>query len=102
MPKDQDILITEIRKVGDLEDIGAERSKAMKPMYRYRYSQKVEYVLEDGQVELGEMTASTKPKLQEKYDRMAANIADGMVKAMIREEGFIWFTTTYNLAGRKS
>jgi len=83
----EDTPVVEMTVTGRQEDIGAEESKKFPPGSRYRYAQRVVYLLDDGTQFETYLRALTKPKLQKRIDDQFRYIANREVFASQWQDG---------------
>lgn len=83
---------------GPIQDVGAAQSKAMPSHARYRYVQPITYNTEDGSEFSSTLTALTKPKLNERFNRQVRYAVDGQLFAALREGQLVGTITRMSLS----
>ena len=80
-----DVRIVSAETIDPIEDIGAAAAKSIPSHARYRYSQKLTYMLDNGQSLPGVVRALTRPKLQDALARKMRAVEQGELFASFRD-----------------
>ena len=92
--------ITKLIPSGIIQDIGAEASKAIPSMYRYRYSTKITYLIEGKGEQQGTVAHKTKKGLLESVARQVEHAEQGRMQAWFQDGAFVGTQVSYSIGPR--